>query len=216
MSSIPWALGTADHTSSKSIAMQLASMLSSAQASTTGSERVLIGRGLPSIPKRLLEKILRWEYVDLIELLPQSSFYDAASTQGEPQRYGLLPGFEIIKQRKRLIDSITQWLCIVYVAALATRHQEAVPGLLAYMLTILRASDNYDGHHWRAYDTHYRINAAASGNREWLTLDTDLCTRFFTGRAKLAAACTSCDSTTHKADKCPFGRPRPTRRETAG
>ena len=54
---------------------------------------------------------------------------------------------------------------------------EEILELLAYQLTILKASQQYDGLYWRAYDTHYRVNAAATGNRLWSRLDTDLYTR---------------------------------------
>ena len=39
--------------------------------------------------------------------------------------------------------------------------------------------------------THFRINAAASGNWSWSSLDTDLYTRFFTGRARPPSARTA-------------------------
>ena len=57
---------------------------------------------------------------------------------------------------------------------------------------------------WCAYDTHYRINAAASGNRKWAKLDTDLYTRFFTGRARELQVCSICDSSSHTAVSCPL------------
>jgi len=75
--------------------------------------------------------------------------------------------------------------------------------LLAYQLTIIKASQQYDGLYWRAYDTHYRVNAAATGNCTWSRLDTDLYTRFFTGRAKQVTLCTVYDSMSHAANDCP-------------
>ena len=35
--------------------------------------------------------------------------------------------------------------------------QSVVLELLAYILTIIKASQQYDGMYWRAYDTHYRM-----------------------------------------------------------
>ena len=45
-----------------------------------------------------------------------------------------------------------------------------VTELLAYQLTIIKASQHYDGLQWRAYDTHFRVAAAATGNRSWSKL----------------------------------------------
>ena len=91
----------------------------------------------------------------------------------------------------------------MYMAALVSAHPSATLELLAYMLTIIKASQQYDSLYWRSYDTNYRITAAASGNRSWSRLDTDLYTRFFTGRAKPLVTCNTCDSTEHLSADCP-------------
>ena len=186
----------------------LAWIIQSASSSTAAnSSRFLIGPGLPTLPKALLEKIQRWEYVDMTELLPTSSADDSTlPANGTPARFSLFPGCEIIRPKKRQIHSIAQWVqgFAVYMAAIVVRHPSAVLELLAYMLTIIKASQQYDGMYWRAYDTHYRISAAATGNKNWSRLDTDLYTRFFTGRAKLVNACSQCDSTAHSSFDCPL------------
>ena len=82
------------------------------------------------------------------------------------------------------------------------KHPTAIHELLAYQFTIIKASQQYDGLQWRAYDTHFRISAAATGNKRWSCLDTDLYTRFFTGRAKPKETCSHCDVTTHSSADC--------------
>ena len=62
----------------------------------------------------------------------------------------------------------------IYMAAIAQKHPSMITELLAYQLTIIKASQQYDGLQWRAYDTHYRVAAAATGNRSWSKLDVDL------------------------------------------
>ena len=103
-----------------------------------------------------------------------------------------------------IIIIITDWTqaFLAYTAALVSEHPSATLELLAYSLRIIKASQQYDGLYWRTYDTHFRINAAASGNRQWSRLDPDLYTRFFTGRAKPAVACSVCDSIAHYEQKC--------------
>ena len=84
---------------------------------------------------------------------------------------------------------------------------EAIPKMLAYLLVIVNASKKYNGMYWRTYDTHFRVNAVATGNCQWAHLDIDLYTRFFTGRAEAVASCTIYDATDHSADRCPL-KPR--------
>ena len=174
-------------------------------ASAGLGERVLIGNGLPCIPKKLLDKIQNWEFVDLSELLPSTNATEASATGSPTARFSLFPGYEVVRHRRRQISNITDWCqaFAVYMAALVSQHPSATLDLIAYMLTIVKASQQYDGLYWRAYDTNYRLTAAASGNRCWSRLDTDLFTRFFTGRARLISACTVCDSVAHRTEECP-------------
>ena len=112
-----------------------------------------------------------------------------------------------MRQRKCQISNIGDWkqAFAVYMAALVSHHPSATLELLAYMVTIIKASQQYDGLHWRAYDSNYRLTAAATGNRTWSHLETDLFTRFFTGRAREVSACTVCDSLLHRTSECPEG-----------
>lgn len=200
------------------LAWLLQSMAAGTSRLPTASERVLIGQGIPTIPKQLLHKIRNWEYIDLAELLPAAS---TPPTDVAPARFSLFPGCEVVRQKKRQITSIADWVqaFAVYMAAIVSEHPSATLELLAYMLTIIKASQQYDGLYWRSYDTNYRITAAASGNRQWSKLDTDLYTRFFTGRAKPIASCSVCDSTSHQATDCPHdlsGRKFANRKRDAG
>ena len=172
----------------------------------TTTERVLIGIGLPTIPKALLEKIQRWQFTDLVDLLPAPStyMYDAVANNSSQAQFTLFPGCEFVQPKRRQIFSIVEWVqaLTVYTAAIVQKFPAAVNELLAYQLTIIKSAQQYDGLQWRAYDTHFRISAAAMGNRQWSRLDTDLYTRFFTGRGKLVLACSLCDSTIHSAAYC--------------
>ena len=111
----------------------------------------------------------------------------------------------MVRHKKRQIQTIAQWMqaFTIFTAALVSAHPSATLELLAYSLTIIKASQQYDGLLWRSYDVNYRVAAAASGNRKWSRLDTDLFTRFFTGRARLFNPCSVCDSVSHGAADCP-------------
>ena len=187
--------------------------------------RVLVGQGIPTIPKTLLQNIHRWEYVDLANLLPASSSHDSASASSplpSTRYYLLFLGCKLVHPRKHQITSIAEWVqaFTVYTAAFVSKHPSATLEMLAYMLTIINPSQQYDGLHWRSYDANYGITVAASGNKTWSRLDTNLYTRFFTGKVKPITAI--CDSLANATHDCPrYSRPgytntkREPRRSTA-
>ena len=139
-------------------------------------------------------------------MLPQTSTHDAATPEVDPHRFVLFPGCEFIKPRKPNIEAITEWVkaFAIYMAAMGKKFPEVVSEMLEYQLVIANASEQYNGIYWRCYDTHYRVNAAATGNHQWSHLDIDLYTQFFTGRAKTAASCEFSDSTSHNTEQCPL------------
>lgn len=71
----------------------------------------------------------------------------------------------------------------------------------------IKASEQYDGMYWRTYDTHFRVNAATTGNHQWARLEINLYTRFFTGRSRAVTSCSVYDATAHNTDRCPL-KPR--------
>ena len=83
--------------------------------------KVWVGDGLPPIPKKLHERILKWEFIELSELLPSGAL-ERVQPELEPQKFIIMPGLEVARPRKKPIESITQWIrCFaIYVAVLAT------------------------------------------------------------------------------------------------
>lgn len=93
-------------------------------------------------------------------------------------RFSLFAGWEFVCSKRKQIETILDWVqpFSIYMAALVAKFPEVTTELISYQPT---AAQQYDGLQWRAYDTHYRVNAAATGLRYWSKLDTDLYTRFF-------------------------------------
>ena len=111
------------------------------------SDRILVAPGFPTLPNQLLDKVHRWEYVDLVDLLPSTSSHDASIPEPSSPRFLLFPGCEFVRHKKRQIANIADWIqaFTVYVAAMSTKYPEAILDLLAYQLTIIKASQQYDG-----------------------------------------------------------------------
>lgn len=103
--------------------------------------------------------------MDLAELLPAPTAYD--EIMNPPAKFTLFPGCEILRPKRRQIESIIEWVkaFTVYSAALLQKFPEQRNELLAYQLTIIKASQQYDGLQWRAYDTHFHVSAAATNNK---------------------------------------------------
>ena len=99
---------------------------------TARQPKVWVGDGLPPIPKKLHERILKWEFIELSELLPPGTLVKI-QPELEPQKFIIMPGLEVARPRKKPIESIMQWIrCFaVYVAVLTTEFPDAVPDLLA-------------------------------------------------------------------------------------
>ena len=136
----------------------------------------MIRNGLPSIPKKLFTKIMNWEFVDLSELHPSSNPTEAILPFGLPSAgFSLFPGCNVVQHWKhRIANTRNRDLTFVaFAAAIILQHPSASLKLLAYMTTILKASQQYEGFTWRACNTHYRMKVAASRNRQWSQLDTD-------------------------------------------
>ena len=89
---------------------------------------------------------------------------------------------------KRRIQDINVWLqCFgLYVSMLAIQSPQYVPELMAYMVSILWASQEYEGSAWTTYDAAYRHQASATGNKQWSKVNPSLYTVCFTGKARKA------------------------------
>ncbi len=163
-----------------------------APAAATG---VYVGEGLPPVPQHIAKKILNWKYVDMAELLPEfwadPKCEEDASKRSQPRR-------------ARQVTEITTWIqCYAcYVSVLATKFPEAVPELMAYLVTISRVSQDFAGVAWVRYDAAFRRQAAISGNRKWSQINPSLYSLSFTGKAQIVTRCDLCFSTSHATGQC--------------
>ena len=99
------------------------------EAGRTG--RVWVGDGLPSVPKKLHEQMVRWEFVDFSELRPVGAL-EKLNEEHETQNYIIGPGFRVAKAKNKPVDDIMTWLqCFaVYVAVMSKDHPEVVPDMM--------------------------------------------------------------------------------------
>ena len=71
------------------------------------------------------------------------------------------------KARKRA-EYLNVWLqgFAVLVSVVVPKNPECVPELMAYMINIIQASQEFEGSAWVTYDWAFRRQAAATGHRK--------------------------------------------------
>ena len=157
---------------------------------------VYAGEGLPPVPSKLAEKIRRWEFIEMSEMLPefwtQARFDEAESKP------------PVARRRRRQVTEIFTWVqCFcTYVSVLSSKSPEVVPELMAYLVTITRVSQDFSGLAWVRYDAAFRRQAAITGNRRWSQINPSLYSICFTGQAQQTQRCELCFSSTHKTNEC--------------
>ena len=191
---------SADARSSPSVAATMCNLLSiGGDGHAAKLPGLYVGEGLPPVPVKLVEKIHKWEFVDMAELLPEywgtvhSSRVEAELTQGNHR----------LVSKKKVTDILTWVQCFaVYTSVMASRNPEAVPELLAYLVCILRTSQDFGGLAWVNYDSAFRRQAAATGNRQWSRVNPSLYSICFAGVARASVRCDLCLSLNHRSKDC--------------
>ena len=136
----------------------------------TTSPMVIVAEGMPPIQTKLIEKMRRWEYVDLSKLLGDSDpILDEASVVIEGQQLRMeVPQ----RNQRRQIKDILTWLEAYsrFMAVLLSAHdtsKEEAAGLAAHMHLILQLTRDLGSPQSLKYDQNFREWAAAKGVKKW-------------------------------------------------
>ena len=108
------------------------------------------------------------------------------------------------RQARKVTDIFTWLQCLgTCVAVLAPCEPQTVPELMAYMSTIVRVSQDYEGLGWVMYNLALRRQAALSGNSKWSVINGTLFTMNFSSRrAAGPRRCELCFATPHNEQEC--------------
>ena len=141
---------------------------------------VLVAEGLPPIPAKLLERIRRWEFIDLAQLVFDASKDDPGIRQ-QPPSEGILivQSMEQMQRRRKAVNDIFTWskAFAIYTAALSGAElttKEECAGLWAHLHLVTQLSRDLGGGLWLQYDSEYREWAAAKGIRTWGKLNLSI------------------------------------------
>ena len=126
-----------------------------------------INEGFPPIAAKIVKKIERGEYIDLIDLLPSKPGMEEPS-YAELAKEGIIVVTETrhLKGQKKAIQDIATWMeAFLLFATIRNRsHPDHTNDLLAYGALIVKGAKDYKGPGWLAYDYQFRRLAAARGN----------------------------------------------------
>ena len=116
------------------------------------SAGIYMGEGLLPVPAKLAEKIIHWEFVE-IQFWTPSVGNDLPPLKTSTHR------------QKRAVTDITTWVqCLPHThSVMSGPHSIPVPELLAYLILILRASQDFGSVAWVTYYAAFRRHAFITG-----------------------------------------------------
>ena len=138
----------------------------------TAAPSVVISEGIPPISVKLVEKIRRWEFIDLAKLLVNQDNQPEESTVVVGGQIMVLESQSRSQRKTTAINDILAWcqafarFMAVLLAADATTKEQAA-GLAAHQHLILQLSKDLGGRQWAKYDCEFREWAAAKNIRVW-------------------------------------------------
>ena len=155
-----------------------------------------LGEGLLPVPDKLAQKIVRLEYVEMRELMPETWLKEdeeARNTLSWPKR------------RAAPVTDILQWLTCyaAMVGVLSKAYPSMVPEFMSYQATIIKCARDFDGLAWAQYDRAYRRQIAQTKELRWSRLNPTLYSLCFAGKARRHVVCSFCLSDNHSSDQCP-------------
>lgn len=155
----------------------------------------------PPVPARLVEKIRAGGYVEMKELMPDNISLLQALEVVHPAMHLTNP----TKPKMRDVSDILTWVyCFLAYVAIRT-PDKLTRDLLTYARILIREARKHGRDGWRAYDTVFRENAAASeaGEADWTKLESSLhVTTLVANRMSEGSFCHFCSEADHLSEDC--------------
>ena len=167
----------AQHEATMAATQQQESLSSSAEttphpiATLKPPSTVMLGTWLPSLPRKLIDKILAGEYVDFAEL-PPARGKARAVPQALEGRIVVVQAADLLQSRRAIPDLATWMQCYAtFTAVIAFKNPARLPDLMAYMIIIAEASQKFAWPSWVVYDQNFRQEAACSTSSQGARVD---------------------------------------------
>ena len=174
---------------------------------------------LPVLPPRLRDRIVRGEFTELSDLLPESLGFEGDHDVmqldvGAGRSVELVPKSSHRQPAKRHIYDLATWVeaFTTYSRVLADASPQLAGDLWAYQAIIVDANVRFHNDAWLSYDRKFRMAKASLPHRySWSVIDPNLWQSCLTGRGR--PPCQRCSMVhPNQPSSCPFrgGLPAPT------
>ena len=164
-----------------------------------------LSHGFPLIPPKLVGNILKWEYVDISELLPDN--LELARRTAEAQRSLATSCSSKAPKKRELtkdLKGLAAWsVCFsTYIAIISKEHPEKFQELLAYHATILIEALRFGCKGWLAYDRMFREHIEKEPSSSWSMLHPMFYSLSFLSQRVEALTCPKCMAPDHSKSEC--------------
>ena len=142
--------------------------------------RVLVAKGLPTLPRKVVEKAWSLEFVEMLDFLPTPRALRVAELGGHSQSslqgslVGALNEFQAMQRQqqraqRQAMDIYTWTRCFtLYMAVVSKKVGEMIPQMVAHLHTVLKLNRKSPSTlAWREYDVQFRMEMAAREDRVW-------------------------------------------------
>ena len=173
---------------------------------TTSDKPFILSEGLPPVPAKLVARMLRGEFIDMMELLRDNL---EAQRRAALQETLAIPGPSMHRPHQEVPDILSWVQCFsIYTAVIASKFPERVQKLLAYQTLIVREARRCGGRGWLSYDTffHQQMVGEWRGD-EWGRLNPYLfSSTFLAFGGQHRPNCTLCLEPDHQEDDCALAK----------
>lgn len=154
-----------------SILSQLGSVSGSVGPQRAATKLITVAAGLPALQRKLVEQIQAGQYIEFCKLPPAKGCSRPLS--GQEDGHILVVRAEDLSGTRNMMPDLATWLqyFALYMAAVTSKEMDHTNNLLAYMVTIAKASTKYSWPFWVIYDCQ---EAANNGLKDWSNVDPSI------------------------------------------
>ena len=177
----------------------LSGELSASSSGSVSGQGFSLSHGFPLIPAKVANKIQKWEFINMSELLPDN--LELARHSAESCGTSSCATLKSPKKRELSEDwkGLVAWsVCFnTFVAIIAKKHPEKGQELLAYHSTILVEALRFGCKGWMSYDRMFREHVEKEPSSNWSLLHFMFYSLSFLSQRVEASTCPKCMGSDH-------------------